>query len=81
MSQTVKIVLPFTGNSRDWALYLLDLPLGEWSWKVTWGLAAWRPWTHCALFDECLFSGCGVVRATTLALLFVSLAVFSTHLV
>jgi hypothetical protein len=35
VSQTVKIVLPFTGNSRDWALYLLDLPLGEWSWKVT----------------------------------------------
>uniref|UniRef100_A0A2N9FKT6 DUF7745 domain-containing protein n=1 Tax=Fagus sylvatica TaxID=28930 RepID=A0A2N9FKT6_FAGSY len=27
VSQTVKIVLPFTGNSRDWALYLLDLPL------------------------------------------------------
>ena len=51
MSQTVKIVLPFTGNSRDWALYLLDLPLGEWSWKVTWGPAVWRPWTHCALFD------------------------------
>jgi hypothetical protein len=51
MSQTVKIVLPFTGNSRDWALYLLDLPLGEWSWKVTWGPAMWRPWTHCALFD------------------------------
>uniref|UniRef100_A0A2N9FA29 Aminotransferase-like plant mobile domain-containing protein n=1 Tax=Fagus sylvatica TaxID=28930 RepID=A0A2N9FA29_FAGSY len=51
VSQTVKIVLPFTGNSRDWALYLLDLPLGEWSWKVTWGPAVWRPWTHCALFD------------------------------
>jgi hypothetical protein len=51
VSQTVKIVLPFAGNSRDWALYLLDLPLGEWSWKVTWGPAVWRPWTHCALFD------------------------------
>ena len=51
VSQTVKIVLPFTGNSRDWASYLLDLPLGEWSWKVTWGPAVWRPWTHCALFD------------------------------
>uniref|UniRef100_A0A2N9IPR3 Aminotransferase-like plant mobile domain-containing protein n=1 Tax=Fagus sylvatica TaxID=28930 RepID=A0A2N9IPR3_FAGSY len=51
VSQTVKIVLPFTGNSRDWALYLLDLPLGEWSWKVTRGPAVWRPWTHCALFD------------------------------
>uniref|UniRef100_A0A2N9IUG9 DUF7745 domain-containing protein n=1 Tax=Fagus sylvatica TaxID=28930 RepID=A0A2N9IUG9_FAGSY len=51
VSQTVKIALPFTGNSRDWALYLLDLPLGEWSWKVTWGPAVWRPWTHCALFD------------------------------
>uniref|UniRef100_A0A2N9GNU2 DUF7745 domain-containing protein n=1 Tax=Fagus sylvatica TaxID=28930 RepID=A0A2N9GNU2_FAGSY len=51
VSQTVNIALPFTGNSRDWALYLLDLPLGEWSWKVTWGPAVWRPWTHCALFD------------------------------
>jgi hypothetical protein len=49
--QTVKIALPFTGNSHDWALYLLDLPLSEWSWKVTWGPAAWAPWTHCALFD------------------------------
>uniref|UniRef100_A0A2N9EG18 Aminotransferase-like plant mobile domain-containing protein n=1 Tax=Fagus sylvatica TaxID=28930 RepID=A0A2N9EG18_FAGSY len=52
VSQTVKIALPFTGNSRDWALYLLDLPLSGWSWK-----------------------------ATIPALLFVSLAVFSTHLV
>jgi hypothetical protein len=51
VSQTVNIALPFTGNSRDWALYLLDLPLGEWSWKVTWGPVVWRPWTHCALFD------------------------------
>jgi hypothetical protein len=41
--QTVKIALPFTGNSRDWALYLLDLPLSEWSWKVTWGPAVWIP--------------------------------------
>uniref|UniRef100_A0A2N9H9R8 DUF7745 domain-containing protein n=1 Tax=Fagus sylvatica TaxID=28930 RepID=A0A2N9H9R8_FAGSY len=49
--QTVKIALPFIGNSHDWALYLLDLPLSEWSWKVTWGPAAWAPWTHCALFD------------------------------
>jgi hypothetical protein len=37
--QTVDTALPFTGNSRDWALYLLDLPLSEWSWKVTWGPA------------------------------------------
>jgi hypothetical protein len=51
VKQTVKIALPFTGNSRDWALYLLDLPLGEWAWKVTWGPAVWMPWTHCALFD------------------------------
>jgi hypothetical protein len=51
VSQIVKIALPFTSNSRAWALYLLDLPLGEWSWKVTWGPAVWRPWTHCALFD------------------------------
>uniref|UniRef100_A0A2N9JB70 DUF7745 domain-containing protein n=1 Tax=Fagus sylvatica TaxID=28930 RepID=A0A2N9JB70_FAGSY len=51
VSQTVDIALPFTGNSRDWASYLLDLPLGEWSWKVTWGPAVWKPWTHCALFD------------------------------
>uniref|UniRef100_A0A2N9JBR7 DUF7745 domain-containing protein n=1 Tax=Fagus sylvatica TaxID=28930 RepID=A0A2N9JBR7_FAGSY len=49
--QTVNAALPFTGNSRDWALYLLDLPLSEWSWKVTWGPAVWMPWTHCALFD------------------------------
>jgi hypothetical protein len=49
--QTVNTTLPFTGNSRDWALYLLDLPLSEWSWKVTWGPAVWIPWTHCALFD------------------------------
>jgi hypothetical protein len=51
VSQTVQIALPFTGNSRAWALYLLDLPLSGWSWKVTWGPAAWMPWTHCALFD------------------------------
>uniref|UniRef100_A0A2N9GWT1 Aminotransferase-like plant mobile domain-containing protein n=1 Tax=Fagus sylvatica TaxID=28930 RepID=A0A2N9GWT1_FAGSY len=49
--QTFNAALPFTGNSRDWALYLLDLPLSEWSWKVTWGPAMWKPWTHCALFD------------------------------
>uniref|UniRef100_A0A2N9GC84 Uncharacterized protein n=1 Tax=Fagus sylvatica TaxID=28930 RepID=A0A2N9GC84_FAGSY len=30
---TVNIALPFTGNNRDWALYLLDLPLSEWSWQ------------------------------------------------
>jgi hypothetical protein len=51
VKQTVKIALPFTGTSRDWALYLLDLPLREWAWKVTWGPAVWKPWTHCALFD------------------------------
>jgi hypothetical protein len=51
VSQTVDIAFPFIGNSRDWASYLLDLPLGEWSWKVTWGPAVWKPWTHCALFD------------------------------
>uniref|UniRef100_A0A2N9IVH6 DUF7745 domain-containing protein n=1 Tax=Fagus sylvatica TaxID=28930 RepID=A0A2N9IVH6_FAGSY len=51
VKQTVKIALPFTGNSRDWALYLLDLPLSGWAWKVTWGPAVWMPWTHCALFD------------------------------
>uniref|UniRef100_A0A2N9I9C0 DUF7745 domain-containing protein n=1 Tax=Fagus sylvatica TaxID=28930 RepID=A0A2N9I9C0_FAGSY len=33
------------------ALYLLDLPLSGWAWKVTWGPASWMPWTHCALFD------------------------------
>uniref|UniRef100_A0A2N9HGJ0 DUF7745 domain-containing protein n=1 Tax=Fagus sylvatica TaxID=28930 RepID=A0A2N9HGJ0_FAGSY len=49
--QTVNTALPFTGNSRDWALYLLDLPLSEWSWRVAWGSAVWIPWTHCALFD------------------------------
>jgi hypothetical protein len=51
VSQTVQIVLPFTGDSRAWALYLLDLPLSGWAWKVTWGPASWMPWTHCALFD------------------------------
>uniref|UniRef100_A0A2N9GJV7 DUF7745 domain-containing protein n=1 Tax=Fagus sylvatica TaxID=28930 RepID=A0A2N9GJV7_FAGSY len=51
VSQTVQIALPFTGNSRAWALYLLDLPLSGWAWKVTWGPASWMPWTHCALFD------------------------------
>ena len=49
--QTVDTVLLFTGNSRDWVLYLLDLPLSEWSWKVTWGPAVWKPWTYCSLFD------------------------------
>uniref|UniRef100_A0A2N9HTD7 Uncharacterized protein n=1 Tax=Fagus sylvatica TaxID=28930 RepID=A0A2N9HTD7_FAGSY len=49
--QTVDTVLLFTGNSHDWALYLLNLPLSEWSWRVTWGPAVWRPWTHCSLFD------------------------------
>ena len=52
MKQTVKIALPFTGDSRGWALYLLDLPLSGWAWKVTWGPAVWMPWTHCALFDR-----------------------------
>uniref|UniRef100_A0A2N9G4C1 DUF7745 domain-containing protein n=1 Tax=Fagus sylvatica TaxID=28930 RepID=A0A2N9G4C1_FAGSY len=31
--QTVDTALLFTSNSRDWVLYLLDLPLSEWSWK------------------------------------------------
>jgi hypothetical protein len=39
VSQTVQIALPFTGDSRAWALYLLDLPLSGWAWKVTWGPA------------------------------------------
>ena len=51
MRQTVDTVLPFIGNSHDWALYLLKLPLSEWSWKVTWGPVVWRPWTHSSLFD------------------------------
>uniref|UniRef100_A0A2N9IKL1 DUF7745 domain-containing protein n=1 Tax=Fagus sylvatica TaxID=28930 RepID=A0A2N9IKL1_FAGSY len=29
VSQTVQIALPFTGDSRAWALYLLDLPLSH----------------------------------------------------
>jgi hypothetical protein len=49
--QTIDTMLLFTGNSHDWALYLLNLPLSEWSWRVTWGPAVWRPWTHCSLFD------------------------------
>uniref|UniRef100_A0A2N9FID9 DUF7745 domain-containing protein n=1 Tax=Fagus sylvatica TaxID=28930 RepID=A0A2N9FID9_FAGSY len=35
VSQTVQIALPFTGDSRAWALYLLDLPLSGWAWKAT----------------------------------------------
>ena len=35
MGQTIDTALPFTGNSCDWASYLLDLLLSEWSWKVT----------------------------------------------
>ena len=50
--QTVDMPLPFAGNSHDWALYLLNLPLSEWSWRVTWGPAVWRPWTHSSLFDR-----------------------------
>uniref|UniRef100_A0A2N9GGZ6 DUF7745 domain-containing protein n=1 Tax=Fagus sylvatica TaxID=28930 RepID=A0A2N9GGZ6_FAGSY len=34
VSQTVQIALPFTGDSRAWALYLLDLPLSGWAWKA-----------------------------------------------
>uniref|UniRef100_A0A2N9FU31 Aminotransferase-like plant mobile domain-containing protein n=1 Tax=Fagus sylvatica TaxID=28930 RepID=A0A2N9FU31_FAGSY len=43
---------PSPGNSRDWALYLLDLAL-EWVGlgRSPWGPAVWMPWTHCALFD------------------------------
>uniref|UniRef100_A0A2N9FHX5 DUF7745 domain-containing protein n=1 Tax=Fagus sylvatica TaxID=28930 RepID=A0A2N9FHX5_FAGSY len=58
VSQTVQIALPFTGDSRAWALYLLDLPLSGWAWKVGRLLGGQQrgcpglivPWTHgCAL--------------------------------
>jgi hypothetical protein len=31
MRQTVDTSLPFTGTGDEWALYLLDLPLSQWS--------------------------------------------------
>jgi hypothetical protein len=49
--QTVDTSLPFTSTGDKWALYLLDLPWSEWSWKVTWGPVAWKLWTHCSRFD------------------------------
>uniref|UniRef100_A0A2N9GTI8 DUF7745 domain-containing protein n=1 Tax=Fagus sylvatica TaxID=28930 RepID=A0A2N9GTI8_FAGSY len=77
VSQTVQIALPFTGDSRAWALYLLDLPLSGW---VLEGYLGGRhrgcPGLIVPSSMECLFLGCGVVQATIPALLFVSLAVF-----
>uniref|UniRef100_A0A2N9FK44 Uncharacterized protein n=1 Tax=Fagus sylvatica TaxID=28930 RepID=A0A2N9FK44_FAGSY len=74
VSQTVDIALPFTGNSRDWASYLLDLPLGEWSWKVTWGPAVVEALDSlCPLRWSASSWGVGLYRATIPALLFVSL--------
>uniref|UniRef100_A0A2N9HIU1 DUF7745 domain-containing protein n=1 Tax=Fagus sylvatica TaxID=28930 RepID=A0A2N9HIU1_FAGSY len=73
VSQTVQIALPFTGDSRAWALYLLDLPLSGWAWKVTWGPGSRGcPGLIVPSSMECLFLGCGVVQATIPALLFVS---------
>jgi hypothetical protein len=48
--QTVDISLPFTDTGDEWASYLLDLPLSKWSWRVTWGPAVWKLWTHCSRF-------------------------------
>uniref|UniRef100_A0A2N9I847 DUF7745 domain-containing protein n=1 Tax=Fagus sylvatica TaxID=28930 RepID=A0A2N9I847_FAGSY len=74
VSQTVQIALPFTGDSRAWALYLLDLPLSGWAWKVTLGASSRGcPGLIVPSSMECLFLGCGVVQATIPALLFVSL--------
>ena len=49
--QTVDTSLPYTGTGDEWALHLLDLPLSKWSWRVTWGPAVWKLWTHCSRFD------------------------------
>ena len=51
MRQTVDTSLPFTGTRDEWALYLLDLPLSQWSWRVRWGPAVWKLWTHYSRFD------------------------------
>uniref|UniRef100_A0A2N9FVU9 DUF7745 domain-containing protein n=1 Tax=Fagus sylvatica TaxID=28930 RepID=A0A2N9FVU9_FAGSY len=51
MMQTVDTSLPFTGTGDEWALYLLDLPLSQWFWRVTWGPVVWKLWTHCSRFD------------------------------
>uniref|UniRef100_A0A2N9J7G3 Helicase ATP-binding domain-containing protein n=1 Tax=Fagus sylvatica TaxID=28930 RepID=A0A2N9J7G3_FAGSY len=53
----IDMALPFTGAGNDWALYLLNLPLGEWSWKVILGPVEWRPWTHCSRFNGIPFPG------------------------
>ena len=51
MRQTIDTPFPYTGVGNDWALYLLNLPLSEWSWKVIWGPTMWRPWTHYSCFN------------------------------
>uniref|UniRef100_A0A2N9H4H2 DUF7745 domain-containing protein n=1 Tax=Fagus sylvatica TaxID=28930 RepID=A0A2N9H4H2_FAGSY len=73
VSQTVQIALPFTGNSRAWASYLLDLAL-EWVGLGRFTLGAGSrgcPGLIVPSSMECLFLGCGVVQATIPALLFV----------
>uniref|UniRef100_A0A2N9HSR6 DUF7745 domain-containing protein n=1 Tax=Fagus sylvatica TaxID=28930 RepID=A0A2N9HSR6_FAGSY len=53
------------------ALYLLDLPLSGWAWKVTLGASSRGcPGLIVPSSMECLFLGCGVVQATIPALLF-----------
>jgi hypothetical protein len=37
--QTMDIALLFTDTGEELVLYLLDLPLSKWSWKVTRGRA------------------------------------------
>uniref|UniRef100_A0A2N9GR99 Aminotransferase-like plant mobile domain-containing protein n=1 Tax=Fagus sylvatica TaxID=28930 RepID=A0A2N9GR99_FAGSY len=83
VSQTVQIALPFTGNSRAWALYLLDLPL---RWVGLEGYLGASSIVDaldslCPLRWSASSWGVGLYRATIPALLFVSLAVFSTRLV
>uniref|UniRef100_A0A2N9FJP0 DUF7745 domain-containing protein n=1 Tax=Fagus sylvatica TaxID=28930 RepID=A0A2N9FJP0_FAGSY len=74
VSQTVQIALPFTGDSRAWALYLLDLPLSGWSWKVTLGASSVEALDSlCPLRWSASSWGVGLYRATIPALLFVSL--------
>uniref|UniRef100_A0A2N9HM66 DUF7745 domain-containing protein n=1 Tax=Fagus sylvatica TaxID=28930 RepID=A0A2N9HM66_FAGSY len=71
VSQTVQIALPFTGDSRAWALYLLRPAL---EWVVLEGYLGAGSVdaldSLCLSSMECLFLGCGVVQATIPALLF-----------
>ena len=77
VKQTVKIALHFTGNGRDWALYLLDFPWVSGPGRLLGGQQYGCPGLIVLSSMECLFLVCGIVQATIPALLFVTLAVFS----